>query len=134
MLAVTAGSLHCLAVTEMGEFFSWGNDTHGQCGHGGDSVETSHFLPRRVEALASVRVRSASAGSMHSLVLTEEGAFHSFGKGGEGRLGHCSVDDEHSPKMVDALRRVRIVAAAAGSNHSLALAEDGTVLSWFRIS
>ena len=32
--------------------------------------------------------------------------------------------------MVDALRHVRIVAAAAGARHSLALAEDGTVFSW----
>ena len=32
--------------------------------------------------------------------------------------------------MVDALRHVRIVAAAAAFKHSLALAEDGTVFAW----
>ena len=31
---------------------------------------------------------------------------------------------------MDALRHVRIATAAAGCNHSLALAEDGTVFSW----
>ena len=47
-----------------------------------------------------------------------------------GLLGHGSDEDEHSPKMVDALRHVRIAAASAGVFHSLALAEDGTVFFW----
>jgi len=31
---------------------------------------------------------------------------------------------------MDALRHVRIVAAAAGDDHSIALTADGTVFSW----
>ena len=83
-----------------------------------------------MEVLAGVRARSASAGAEHSLVATEGGALYSFGPGADGRLGHGGVGSERWPKMVDALRHVRIAAAAAGSRHSLALAEDGTVFSW----
>ena len=64
------------------------------------------MLSRRVETLA---------GDSHSFVVTEEGALYSFGYGGDGRLGHGGVGDERSPKMVDALRDVRISAAAAGA-------------------
>ena len=64
VLAVAAGEGHCLAVTEMGELFSWGWNAFGQCGHGydDDDDEACQFLLRLVEALACVRVRSASAG------------------------------------------------------------------------
>ena len=62
---------------------------------------------------------------MHSLVVTEEGALYSFGRGDSGTLGYGNEDAERFPKMVDALRHVRIAAGAAGVNQSLALAEDG---------
>ena len=78
-----------------------------------------------MKALAGIRARSASADGLHSLVVTEKGALYSFGGGNEEELGHGIVDDEHFPKLVDALRHVRIAAAAAGSYYSLALAEDG---------
>jgi hypothetical protein len=45
------------------------------------------------------------------------------------KLGQSSGDDELSPTMVDALCHVSIVAAAAGDEYSLALAEDDTVFS-----
>jgi alpha-tubulin suppressor-like RCC1 family protein len=47
-----------------------------------------------------------------------------------GRLGHGSDEDEFSPKMINALRHLRIAAAAASGYHSLALAEGVTVFSW----
>ena len=116
-----------MAITERGEVFSWGWDYFGQCGHGG-SVG-NQLTPRRVEALTGVRARSASAGFVHSFVVTEGCALYSFGDGANWQLGHGSDNEEHSPKMVDALCHVRIAAAAAGSDYSLALAEDGTVFS-----
>ncbi len=72
-----------------------------------------------MEALAGARARSASAGEAHCLVVTEEGALYSFGRGVEGQLGHGRVEVEPFPKMVNALRHVRIVAAAAGCKFSL---------------
>ena len=123
-----AGDAHCLAVTERGEVFSWGGDNFGECGHG--SYGEQHLLPRRVEALAGAKTRSASAEGFHSLVITEEGALHSFGMNVHGQLGHGSVGAEHSRKMMDALRHVRIAAAAAGQAHSLLLTEDGAVFTW----
>ncbi len=116
-----------MAVSERGEVFSWGLDRHGQCGLGRSGEP--HLLPRRVKALTRSVARSASAGGVHSLVVTEDGAPYSFGKGAHGQLGHGSVGDEHSPKMVDALCHVRIAAAAAGSFFSLALTADDTVFS-----
>ena len=62
--------------------------------------------------------------------MTENGALYSFGASFCGQLGHGSVDSKRSPKMVDALRHVRIAATAVGTNFSLALTDDGAVFSW----
>ena len=80
--------------------------------------------------LAGVRVQSVSAGAGHSLVVSEGGALYSFGDGERGQLGHGDTARLCSPKMVDALRHVRIAAAVAVGYHSLALTNDGTVSSW----
>ena len=95
-----------------------------------EPLRQSATAARRVEALTGVRARSASAGGSRSLVVTEEGALYSFGYGADGQLDHGRRHHEDSPKMVDALRHVRIAAAAAGGYLSLALAEDGTVFAW----
>ena len=129
VLSVAAGGFHCLVVTEAGELFSWGYDMYGQCGHG---IQTFNevFLPRHVEALAGIRVRNASVGSMHSLVVADAGAIYSFGCHTNGQLGRSIIRRFDPPARVDALRHVRIVGTAAGEDFSLAHADDGTVFSW----
>ena len=126
--SVATSSYHCIAVTERGEVFSWGLNSHGQCGHGnsGDNL----LLPRRIEALSGVRVRSSSAGRWHSLVVTEEGTLYSFGAGPFGQLGHGNFHHRFDPAIVDALLVTRIVATAAGDHHSIALNVDGIVFCW----
>ena len=116
-----------MAVTERGAVISWGADTWGRCGHG--SSDDQKLLPRRVQTLIVVRARCVLAGGFHNLVMTEEGTLYLFGLGADGQLGHGSVGEEHSRRMIDALRYVRITVAAAGMNHPLALAKGGTVFS-----
>ena len=82
ILSVAAGDGHSLAETERGEVFSWGWDGCGLCGHGSSGLD--QLLPRRVEALTGARLRSASAGGVHSFVVTEGGALYSFGSGDVG--------------------------------------------------
>ena len=123
-----ATSYHCIAVTENGEVFIWGMNDKGQCGYG--SSGDNQLLPRRVVPLAGVRARSASAGTKHSLIVTEEGTVYSFGAGSRGELGHSTYNDTCNSAIVDALRHIRIVTAAAGHSHSIALTTDGVVFSW----
>ena len=85
ILSVAAGEGHCLAVMEWGEVFSWGRDDFGQCGHG--NIGHDQLRPRRVEVPVGARARSAWASDDHSLVVNEEGALYSFGRGDEGQFG-----------------------------------------------
>ena len=124
-----SASQHCLAVTDTGEVMSWGSAADGKCGHGW-SWATSTSLPRKIESLTGHRVRNASAGAGHSLVVTEEGVVFAFGRGNYGQLGHGNYEDKHTPTRVDALRSVRVKAIAAGETDSLALATEGVVFEW----
>jgi alpha-tubulin suppressor-like RCC1 family protein len=128
IMSVSTGCNHCLAVAVTGQVFSWGIMIDGLCGHG--NCQNYQPLPRQIMSLSRTRVRSASAGTLHSLVVTEDGFLFSFGRGFEGQLGHRKSDVVLIPKKIRALNRVRITSAAAGGFNSLALASDGTVFSW----
>ena len=73
---------------------------------------------------------SASAGRYVSLALTAQGALFSFEWGGNGQLGHGDKGDQPQPKRVAALTKERVVDAATGGDHSLALTAEGAVFSF----
>ena len=86
--------------------------------------------PKVIEALRGKRVVAIATGGWHSMVLTDEGTMLSFGLGRDGRLGHGDEVGQLEPKVIDALRGVRVVAIAAGLEHSMVLTDDGKVLSF----
>ena len=126
-IAVWAGDGHSLAITADGSVWSWGFGEDGQLGHG---YAQSQLLPKKVEAFAGQRVVAVSAGMVHSLALTANGAVWSWGFGGLGQLGHCDQQIQLLPKKIEALAGQRVVALSAGGHHSLALTADGAVWSW----
>jgi alpha-tubulin suppressor-like RCC1 family protein len=128
IVSVSTGGNHCLAVAVTGEVFAWGVAMRGLCGNEVSVVYQT--LPTQILSLAGIRVRSASAGNLHSLVVTEDGAVYSFGRGSEGQLGHRGTQDEYTPRQVRSLRHVHICSAAAGGTTSLALSSDGIVFGW----
>ena len=64
------------------------------------------------------------------MVLTDEGIVFSFGWGSDGKLGHGDGKEQYKPKVIEALRGMRVVAIAAGRNHSMVLTDGGAVLSF----
>ncbi|GAB2223151.1 hypothetical protein Droror1_Dr00017289 [Drosera rotundifolia] len=77
------------------------------------------------------KIVSIAAGEAHTLALTGDGRVYSWGRGTFGRLGTGSDDsDLLFPVPVSAGEDVKFVGVAAGSYHSLALADDASVWSW----
>ena len=98
-------------------------------GHGEDVTRLNK--PTRLPSpLGGERAVSVSAGHYHSLALTAHGSAWSWGEGGFGRLGHGDEQSQLLPETVEALAGQRVVAASAGTHHSLAIAADGSVWSW----
>ena len=81
VVAVSAGPFHSLALTADGAVWSWGSGGDGQLGH---ADQQRQLLPKKVEAFAGQRVIAVSAGPCHSIALTADGAFFTWGAGGHG--------------------------------------------------
>ncbi|KAL2717183.1 E3 ubiquitin-protein ligase HERC2 [Vespula squamosa] len=71
VIHVAVGALHCLAVTDTGQVYAWGDNDHGQQGNGSTIVNRK---PSLVNALEDTRVNRVSCGSSHSVawVLTDQ--------------------------------------------------------------
>jgi alpha-tubulin suppressor-like RCC1 family protein len=129
LAVVAAGSSHSASISRRGELYTWGLASSGELGHGGwTPIEVC--APRMIASLHRTRVVSVCAGANHTLAISEAGQLWSCGRGRHGQLGHGHFHDEGVLTLVEALSRERVVSAAAGRAHSLALAADGKIFTW----
>lgn len=64
---LACGSQHVIAVSSVGQMYSFGLGVFGQLGHGELFNET---FPKRIEAVADVKMVQLACGSHHSLALS----------------------------------------------------------------
>ncbi|KAK3100706.1 hypothetical protein FSP39_024049, partial [Pinctada imbricata] len=64
VIDVACGSLHCVACTDNGEVFTWGDNDEGQLG---DGTTNAIQRPRLVAALQGKKINRVACGSAHSL-------------------------------------------------------------------
>ena len=134
MSTISAGSSHTLAVEKTtGKVYGWGSNEFGQVGDGKTVQRTSPVADVGIGGL----VVQAAAGDAHSLALLDDGTVVAWGFNGSGQLGNNSTTLSLAP-VSPVLQSTTtpppalsgIMAIAAGLNHSLALSNDGNVLSW----
>lgn len=119
VVAVTAGENHCLALTIGGNVYSWGDNAHGQLGHG-DTV--GRLRPEQVKALRLLGAKAVAAGKNHSLVISQKGLLLTFGANSHGQCGLGSeVKVQPTPSVVERLRDMTSLKACGGAAHSLVL-------------
>ena len=121
--AVSAGTLHALAVVQNGEVYAWGANGSGQLG---DGTHTKRQRPIQVPGLTNVV--DAVAGRFHSLALTEDGRVFAWGANARGQLGIGSSKSSRVPTEITSLSN--IVAIDAGHSHSIAITRTGEVYVW----
>ncbi len=126
----TAGNFHSLAVSADGRVFSWG---YGALGRTGNAL-----IPGLVDmsgALAGKKVSKVTAGYEHSVALTEDNLLYAWGDNeyytylGDPSFTAYWSSIPRALKMEEFGTR-KIVQIAAGVNHSMALADDGTLYVW----
>ena len=84
-------------LTSDGKIYTWGFGGYGRLGHGDESSVLAELLPRRIEALRSVRAVAVSAGFSHSLAPSAAGEVYSCGDGRFGKLGHGGKERQSPP-------------------------------------
>ncbi|GAX76064.1 hypothetical protein CEUSTIGMA_g3507.t1 [Chlamydomonas eustigma] len=129
MPAVVANGTHySTCISRRGELFAWGLGTYGELGLGRWSV-LEVPSPRQCP-LSQIRVVSVACGARHTLAIGESGSLWSCGKNSSGQLGSGNHLDNHRLQLVHNLQGSRIVSAACGALHSVALASDGSLFTW----
>ncbi|MEI7908405.1 MAG: cadherin-like beta sandwich domain-containing protein [Verrucomicrobiota bacterium] len=133
VVAVAVGENFSLALCSDGMVAGWGYNNHGQLG---DGTTTDSAVPVAVntdDALAGQTVVAIAAGKEHSLALCADGTLVGWGLNASGQLGAGNLTATYPAPVVvsaGALGGKTVVAIAAGTYHSLALAADGTVAAW----
>ena len=128
-LQASGGGHHSLVLTHSGGVLSFGHNGSGQLGLGD---QTTRSTPSAVPMPGGEVACAVAAGGEHSLVLTERGEVYGFGSSIYGALGRpAEANVQKLPCRVPlGLHGMSIRMIAAGYDHALALAADGTVLSW----
>lgn len=137
LACVAAGTHHSLVATNAeGLVYSFGSGASWQLGHG---LRQDEHAPRRIDSLVGTRIVQLAGGEHHSLAVDDDGRVYSWGAGEArersstwrfGWLGHRTTDEQRLPRQICGLCHVRVVSIAAGSRHSLVLADGGAVYSF----
>ncbi|XP_078433388.1 ultraviolet-B receptor UVR8-like [Wolffia australiana] len=107
---------------------AWGSGEDGQLGMG--SWEEKDWV-YSVKSLETKNIVSVVAGSRNSLAIRENGNLFTWGWNQRGTLGHPpDKKTESVPSLVEALSDVRIVQAAIGGWHCLAVDDQGRAYAW----
>ncbi len=131
-LKVIAGGYdHSLALKDEGTVLAWGLNQDGQLG---DGTNTDSSTPVQVKDPNDPSgylsgVNAIAAGGGHSLALKSDGTVWAWGANESGELGNGANASSPAPVRVGDLSE-EVKAIAAGSSHSLALKNDGTVWAW----
>jgi alpha-tubulin suppressor-like RCC1 family protein len=78
------------------------------------------------------RISKISAGSYHSLLLSENGLVFSFGKNDYGQLGLGHLDTVSTPTLIKQLELYTVLSISAGGAHSVVCDLEGKVYTFGR--
>jgi alpha-tubulin suppressor-like RCC1 family protein len=118
---------HTLALRD-GVVWSWGHDDEGKLGDGVPDVQDYQSRPFPLPVVGVPAAKDVSAGSFHSLALSQAGRVWAWGRGAEGQLGDGLRTTHGTPVEVSSLSGV--VDVDGGRYHTLAVKSDGTVWAW----
>ena len=117
---VACGLHHTYAITSTGLIYEWGYDR----------IDNRIFLPTLLPELSSKGVICLSVSVFIKACVTRAGEVFTWGKGGDGRLGHEDESDQKIPKRVEALVGVKVKQVSCGGNHTVVCTEDGDVYTF----
>ena len=126
---ITTGWEHSCALLQTGNIKCWGDNSSGQLGNGQSGDEAHSPVP--VEVLGVNDATQITTGSGHTCALRQTGTIKCWGSGGSGQLGDGQSGDEaHSPVAVEVLGITDATAITAGTFHTCALLQTGTIKCW----
>jgi alpha-tubulin suppressor-like RCC1 family protein len=127
--AIAAGSEHSVALCSNGIVWAWGLNSNGQVGN---NTTIRRLTPVRAQFPVEITITAITAGLNRTVALCSNGNVWSWGRNSHGQLGDGTTDDRHTPVQVKGLDGIIIKAIETFHEHTVALAQDGTVWTWGR--
>ena len=137
--AISTGDYHTCAILDDGSVKCWGFGANGRLGYANTDTVGDDETPGAVGTVDLGRGRTAaaiSAGGGHTCAILDDGSVRCWGFGYFGELGYGNqnnVGDAQTPASVGPVdlgpgRTAK--AISAGSRHTCAILDDGSVLCW----
>lgn len=126
---------HVLAVSDIGEVFSWGHNGYGQLGQGAVVPLTTNStggFPQRIQAaLSGKKLVKVACGGHHTVALTTEGEVYAWGYNSCGQVGSGNTTNQSTPRKVElSPEGVDCSSIACGQASSVALTVSGKLVTW----
>ena len=131
--AITAGFDHSCVLHQTGAISCWGANDAGQLGNGQSGEDADSSVPVKVNGITDATAIAAGGNQFnsHSCALHQTGAVSCWGANDAGQLGNGqSGEDADSSVPVKVNGITDATAITAGSYHSCALHQDGTITCW----
>ena len=133
---IAAGGSHSLAISDAaGTAYAWGYNAYGELGQQPATAANSAVpvtVKRQSDGGTLNNVVDIAGGGSHSLFLDSSGVvwacgYNSYGQIGDGTIANAAQGVVQVQGLPAA---TKVIAVAAGLDHSLALMADGTVWAW----
>uniref|UniRef100_A0A8B9L1X8 HECT domain-containing protein n=1 Tax=Astyanax mexicanus TaxID=7994 RepID=A0A8B9L1X8_ASTMX len=128
VIQIACGDQHCMALTDDGQLFTWGQNSSGQLGLG-KKDESSSQSPQPLKSMTGIPLAQISAGGDHSFALSLSGVVFGWGRNNTGQLGLGDREDRYVPVCVKSLNRKKTVLISCGEDHTAVLTKDGLVFT-----
>ncbi|XP_051982239.1 probable E3 ubiquitin-protein ligase HERC4 [Xyrauchen texanus] len=128
VIQIACGDQHSMALTQDGQLFVWGENSHGQLGL--KEGQSGTLTAQHVQSLSGIPLAQISAGGDHSFALSLSGAVFGWGKNNCGQLGLGDTKDRHVPTVVNRLNQKKTVFISCGGEHTASLSKGGTVFTF----
>lgn len=146
MTMVGAGSFHSFAVHKNGKVYAWGLNSFGETGIAkeiGDGGESDVHHATIIDSLTKFgKVISIDGGAHHTVAVTDKGELLVWGRVDgyqtglplsalpEDEIVRDSANNPRILKVPTKIPGINAVQAAAGSDHCVAVAQDGKAYAW----
>jgi alpha-tubulin suppressor-like RCC1 family protein len=127
---LASGGLHTCTIVENGSIYCWGDNANGQLGRGYPPSGSSN-TPVPVSSLGEGRSAvEISAGTQHTCAILDNGSVNCWGYGPWGQLGLSTQISSHTPMWVDLGQNRTALEISAGTQHTCAILDNGSVKCW----
>lgn len=131
IVQISCGWDFSAAVSACGKQFVWGNNQYTQLGLSKSITCTGIPSRLQVSQKLATAFKQVSCGLRHTAMITKEGGLLVAGTGAKGQLGLGDDFDDNNYLSISRVPELNdVISTASGQHHTLALRENGTVLSW----